>query len=122
MVKKLKAMWYLFMYIANIIISSLVWKLYDNTSRFFFPVIFTITLMYVPILIINYFVKNNNIFYKNVFYTIVGLFCYTFFIYLVHGTIDKNVFFSIASIVTIYSFISFMLLHTLIFYFFKVKY
>jgi len=74
-------MWYLFMYIANIIISSLVWKWYDNTSRFFFSVIFTITLMYVPILIINYFVKNNNIFYKNVIYTIAGLFCYTFFIY-----------------------------------------
>lgn len=115
-------MWYLLIYILNIIISSLIWKLYDNTARFFFPVIFTITIMYVPILIINYLGRNiNNIFYKNILNTIIGLFCYTFFIYLIHGRIDKNVFFSIASIVTIYSFIACMLMHTLMYYFFKTR-
>lgn len=91
--------------------------------RFLFPFIVTVTVMYIPIALLNYLLRNLNVLPKNLIYIFLGLVLYVGLLSMVNGSFSlKYLFISDASgFMTIYSFVIFILLHTLIFHFFKVK-
>ncbi|PIE50594.1 MAG: hypothetical protein CSA38_02160 [Flavobacteriales bacterium] len=73
--------------------------------------------MYFPILVLNYFLKTfNNIIYKNLLYLILGLLFYMVLIYFINGQLElKDILINDPSgFVTIYSFIFYIILYTVI--------
>ncbi len=108
---------YLILYVINIITSITIMSFYDKNMRFIIPVVITISVMYFPILVLNYFLKTfNNIIYKNLLYLILGLLFYMVLIYFINGQLElKDILINDPSgFVTIYSFIFYIILYTVI--------
>lgn len=106
---------YFILYSIHIVISFILMKFYDPKSFFLLPIVFAISIMYIPILFINPFLKGTkNYFLKDFCYIILGVILFIVFIYSIHGKIDKTLFCSFMSIITLYSFILYMLLHMII--------
>lgn len=122
MVKKLiKMKNYLIVYLVNILTSCIILSFFDRNMHFLFPFIITVTTMYIPIVFLNYLFRSFNILTKNLIYIFLGLTLYIGLLSIINGAFSfKYLFISDASgFITVYSFMIFMLLHTLIFYFFK---
>jgi len=114
---------YLTLYFINILTTCIILSFLDKNMRFLFPFIVTVTVMYIPIALLNYLLRNLNVLPKNLIYIFLGLVLYVGLLSMVNGSFSlKYLFISDASgFMTIYSFVIFILLHTLIFHFFKVK-
>lgn len=115
---------YLVLYIINILISCFIFSFFDKNMSFLFPFVITVTVMYIPILLINKFLNNVNVLQKNIIYIFLGMLLYVGLLSFINGSFSlKYIFISDASgFITIYSFIILMLLHGVLFHFFKREY
>lgn len=108
---------YFILYMINLTTSLVIMSLYDKNFRFLVPMIFAISIPYLPILTYNYFFRNyDSSLLKNVIYLFTGMILYVILIVLINKKFQLEDIFikDLSGFITIYSFIFYIMMYHII--------
>lgn len=108
---------YFILYMINLVTALVIMSLYDKNFRFLFPLIITLSILYTPILLLNIFLRTlKNSILKNLLYVIFGILLYCGLMFFINGKlkIEDILIFDLSGFMTIYSFIFYMIIYTII--------